>query len=279
MNPQTPQSGPYAHRLAKFSAAILMLLVTGGAAAEVTKIGGSGAALGTIQLLADAFALQNPDFRATTVPSLGSAGSIKALVGRAIDIAVISRPMKVDERALGITEFEYARTPFVFAVSARSKVTAITLRQLADIYAGKIVSWPDGSPIRVVLRPASDIDTEIVKSISPEVGLALSIAEKRRGVAVSLTDFDAANDIERITGAIGPSSLGLIISEKRALRALKIDGVEPTSPNIASGAYPYQKRLFLVTSTKRPAAAQRFIKFIQSPAGRKILEQTGHWIP
>jgi phosphate transport system substrate-binding protein len=256
-----------------------MLLMTCATAAEEIRIGGSGAGLGTIQLLADAFARQTPDFRATVVPNLGSSGGIKAVAADAIDLAGTSRPMKADERAPGITEIEYGRTPFVFAVSARSKVTAITVRELAEIYAGNMASWPDGSVIRIVLRPPTDIDSDIVKNMSPELGQALSIAQRRRGVAFSVTDQDAANDIERISGAIGPSSLALIISEKRALRPLKLDGVDPTPGNVASGAYRYYKRMFLVVAAKPPAAAQRFIAFIQSPAGRKILDQTGHGIP
>jgi phosphate transport system substrate-binding protein len=269
----------HARALALAGGIALLVFAERGAAADPIRIGGSGSALGTIRLLADAFAKQDPEFRATTVPSLGSGGSIKALVAGAIDLAVISRSLKDDELKLGITGIEYGRTPFVFAVSARSKVTAITLRQLADIYAGKMAGWPDGTPIRVVLRPASDIDTDMVKSVSPEVGQALSAAEQRPGVAFSVTDQDAANDIEKIPGAIGPSSLALILSEKRPLKVLKLDGVDPTPKNIASSAYRYYKRLFLVTGAKRPAALQRFAAFIQSPAGRKILAQTGHWVP
>ena len=69
------------------------------------------------------------------------------------------------------------------------------------------------------------------------------------------------------------------MSEKRALRALKLDGKEPTLTNLASGAYPYHKRLFLVTGAKRSAAVERFIAFVRSPAGRKILAGSGHWVP
>jgi phosphate transport system substrate-binding protein len=266
-------------RLRAFAALIAMLVAAGAWAAEEIKVGGSGAALGTIQLLADAYARQNPQVRATAVPSLGSGGSIRALAAGAIDLAVTSRPMNAAERALGITEIEYGRTPFVFAVSARSGITAITLGQLADIYAGRMTSWPDGSAVRVVLRPASDIDTEIVKSTSPQVAQALVLAQQRPGVAFSVSDVDAANDIERITGAIGPTSLALLLAEKRPLRALKMDGVEPTTANIASGAYPYYKRMFLVTGAGQPAEIKRFVAFVRSPAGRKILAQNGHWIP
>ena len=257
----------------------LLLGFSGGAAAEEFKIGGTGAALGTMQLLAEEFTATNPDIRVVTVPSLGSGGSIKAVVAVAIGLAVTSRPINESERKLGAVETEYARTPFVFAVSTKSKVTAISSGELADIYAGNRVTWTDGNPVRIVLRPASDIDTEMVKNISPEIRRGLVAAEARPGVQFSVNDQDAANDLERIPGAIGPSSLALIVSEKRALRALTLDGREPTPMNAASGAYPYYKRLFLVTGAKRSAAVERFVAFVQSPAGRKILATNGQWIP
>ena len=248
-------------------------------AAQEIKIGGTGAALGSMQLLGAEFSAANPDIRITTVPSLGSGGSIKAVLAGAIGLAVTSRAMNEGERKLGAVEMEYARTPFVFAVSTKSKVSAISSAELADIYAGKMVTWADGSAVRIVLRPASDIDTEMVRNISPAIGRALAAAQTRPGVQFSVNDQDAANDLERIPGAIGPSSLALIVSEKRTLRALKLDGREPTSMSAAAGAYPYYKRLFFVTGTKRLAAVERFIAFVHSPAGRKILTSNGQWIP
>lgn len=257
----------------------LLLGYSGGAAAEEFKIGGSGATRGTMQLLAAEFTAANPKIRVTTVPSLGSSGSIKAVVAGAIDLAVTVRAMNESERKLGAVAMEYARTPFVFAVSTKSKVTAITTEELADIYAGKRVAWADGSVVRIVLRPASDIDTEMVRNISPAIRRGLAAAEARPGVPFAMDDQDAANDLEKIPGAIGPTSLALIVSEKRALRALKLDGTEPTPMNAASGAYPYYNRLFLVTGAKRTPAVERFVAFVQSPAGRKILAANGQWIP
>lgn len=251
----------------------------GAVPAEGLKIGGSGAALGTMRLLANEFRVGNPDIVFTTLPSLGSGGGIKAVLDEAIGLAVTSRPLDEAERKRGAVETEYARTPFVFAVSAQSSVTAITLTELADIYAGKMVAWADGSPVRIVLRPVSEIDTEIVKNMSADMRRALPAAYARAGVRLSVNDQDAANDLERIAGAIGPSTLALIVSEKRALRALTLDGMAPTPMNAAAGAYPYYKRLFFVTGARRPPAVERFMAFVQSPAGRKILVANRHWIP
>jgi phosphate transport system substrate-binding protein len=256
------------------------MLATCGAAeaAESVRIGGTGAALGTMQLLAEQFSKSNPDVKITTVANLGSAGSIKAVASGAIDLALASRPLSESENKLGVAQQEYARTPFVFAVSAKSEVRAITRKELADIYSGRMTAWPDGGTIRLVLRPASDIDTAIVKGISPGIRHGVSAAEKRPGVHISVTDQDAAGDLERIPGAIGPSTLALIVSERRALRALALDGVEPTPANAAAKTYPLYKQLFFVTGARRPAAAERFIAYVRSPAGRKMLADNGHWI-
>ena len=277
--PALPAGGTSRRGRACAIALALLLGYSGGAAAEEFRIGGTGAALGTMQLLADEFTATNPDVRVTTVPSLGSGGGIKAVVTGAIGLAVTSRPITETVGKLGAVEIEYARTPFVFAVSTKSKVTAITSRELADIYAGKMVTWPDRSPVRIVLRPESDIDSDIIKNISLEVRQGLAAAEARPGVRFAVNDQDAADDLEKIPGAIGPSSLALIVSEKRALRALTLDGREPTPMNAASGGYPYYKRLFLVTGAKRSPAVERFVAFVQSPAGRKILAGNGQWVP
>jgi len=37
--------------------------------------------------------------------------------------------------------------------------------------------------------------------------------------------------------------------------------------------------LYFVTGAKRSAAVERFIAFVRSPAGRKILAGNGQWIP
>lgn len=260
---------------------LIALLLAGGpaGAAQELKIGGTGAALGTIQLLAAKFGRANPDIRVATVTNLGSVGAIKAVAAGAIDLGVTSRPLAEGESKLEVRQLEYARTPFVLAVSKTSAVTSITRRELEDIYAGKREKWPDGSTIRVVLRPASDIDTAIVRGLSPAMAQSLSIAEQRPGVQFAVTDQDAANDLERIPGAIGPSTLALIRSERRALRALKLDGVEPTPANAAAGTYPLHKQLFFVIGPTPGPAAERFMAFVRSNAGRRILADSGHWVP
>jgi phosphate transport system substrate-binding protein len=266
----------------KIASIVLFLVLTMGSyvrAAEVIRVAGSSSALGTIQLLANAFSRNSPNVTISVFPSLASEGGKKALSSGAIDIAVVSRPLNAGEIKTGLSQIEYARTPFVFAISERTKVHAITGQELADIYSGKMEKWPDGTRARIVLRPEGNPNDELVKKLSVEVEKGVLAAKKRPGMKVVLTDEEAADWAERVPGTIGTVSLALIVSERRPLKALALDGVTPTPSNAATRTYPLHKPLFLVTATKRSAVTDKFVAFVRSPAGRAILTENGHWIP
>jgi phosphate transport system substrate-binding protein len=260
------------------TAALLLAMLVAPAHADDIRLGGTGAALGTMQILADAYTRQHADTRITVLPSMGSGGGIKAVLAGAIQIGVSARPLKEAEKQAGGAEVEYGRTPFVFATPSAGTPTGITTQGLADIYAGRLEAWPDGSKIRLVLRPLGDSDSETIKSISPALRDAKTAAEQRKGMLFTVTDQETADNLEKIPGALGPTTLALMLSEKRALKALTLDGVMPSAKSVADGSYPLYKQLFIVTSAQPSLAVQGFVSFVRSPAGRDILAQTGHWV-
>jgi ABC-type phosphate transport system substrate-binding protein len=52
--------------------------------------------------------------------------------------------------------------------------------------------------------------------------------------------------------------------------------VAPTLENLASGAYPLRKTLYLVIKAPASAPVRRFVAFLASREARRILEQTGN---
>lgn len=248
------------------------------AQAEEIKIGGTGAALGTMQQLAQAYTRTHKEASIKVMPSMGSGGGIKAVLAGAIQIGVSSRPLSEAESQAGATAVEYGRTAFVFATAATHAATGITTQNLVDFYAGKVDQWPDGSKVRLILRPIGDSDSETIKAISPAMRDAKSAAEQRKGMVFTVTDQETATAIEKVAGSLGPTTLALLLSEKRPLKALSLDGVVPSAQNIANGSYPLFKQLRIVTGPKTPPEAQAFIGWVLSPAGREILQQTGHWV-
>ncbi len=182
--------------------------------------------------------------------------------------------MKASERRPHLTEQEVARTPLVFA--SKRTYSGLTTQDIARIYNGTMNTWPDGSTLRPVLRPESDSETALLRAISPEVSQALTAAHARPGVHIAITDQDNADAIEQITGALGNSSLALIVSEKRKLKVLALNGVEPSVAALANNRYPYYKPLYLVLPLKPSEPARAFVAFILSAQGSRIFSDNGY---
>lgn len=259
--------------------ALCGLLMLSAVQAEELRIGGTGTALGTMRVLADAYAAGKPDLHVSVLPSMGSKGGIKAVTVGSLQIGVSSRPLSDAEAAAGATAIEYGRTPFVFAVASSRPVRGITSAQLIDFYTGRAEQWPDGSRVRLVMRPVGDADSDLIKSISPAMRQAHAAAEERKGMLFAVTDQEAVDHVEKINGAIGTTTLAQILSEKRPVRALTLDGVTPDVRALADGRYALHKSLYMVSGPAPTPATQGFIAFVRSASGREILRQHGHWVP
>lgn len=262
--------------------AALAIIATGAASAAdpiELRIGGTGNALGTMHQLAEAFAASAPRYRPVVLPSIGSSGAIRGVPKGAVHLGVSSRPANEEEGRSGIVAIEYARSPTVFVVREQNPVNSISLREVADIYSGRMQRWPDGNTVRPVMRQPGDDNTQQIARLSSAIADALKNAEQRSGLSFASIDQEAADKMESIAGAFGVTTLALIRSESRKLKALAIDGVAPTPENAAAGRYPLQKHFYLILPKEPAPGVSELVAFIRSPAGRKILEKNGHTLP
>lgn len=73
--------------------------------------------------------------------------------------------------------------------------------------------------------------------------------------------------------AIGYSSTG---SLNDTVKALNVDGVEPTAQNIKDGKYSLSRPFNIATKGKPGKLAQDFIDYIMSTEGQKVVEDNGY---
>lgn len=244
-------------------------------AVEVIKIGGVGSALGTMKLLASAFEKRHPGTKVEVLSSIGTKGALKAVPEGGVDIGLAGR-MLTDEESLGLSVIEYARTPFIFVTRKEMKEEGLTTEEIVKIYMEKKDTWSGGERIRWILHPPDDPDSLIVKSLSPEVEKALDNALSRRGILIALTDQENLDLIEKTPGAMGYTTLTQIISEKRPVKALSLNGVLPSVKTLKDGSYPICKPLIMVTKKGASGKVKKFIDFVMSKAGAGILKNTGN---
>jgi phosphate transport system substrate-binding protein len=244
--------------------------------ADSIKIGGTGTALGSIKLLAQEFKRSRPEAQLIVTPSLGSTGAIRAVIAGAIDIGISARPVSVEEMRQGASTRAYAMTPFVIATGVKTRITGLNSAELIAIYSGAQTHWPDGSPLRLVVRPDADADTILMRTFSPDMSQAISVALKRKGLRMADTDQDNIDALEKLPGSLGTSTLTQIVTEGRAVKALTLNGVTPTLQNLSKGQYPYFKTLHLVTGSNPAPLARDFVAYVQSAAGQFVLARSGN---
>lgn len=245
--------------------------------AQEVKIGGSGFGLGVVKILGEAFERSHPGTKVRVVPSLGSTGGIKALLHDSLDIAISGRAPDDAEQRAGAADIEIARTPFVFIVNGKLAVDGVTNAELENIYNGKTLYWPNGTRVRLVLRPQTDTSTKILRSIAPAVSQAVTFAMSREGMIRAITDQESADFVERTPGALAVSTLTQVSAESRRVRVLAFNGVVPSVKGLVNGSYPLSTPLYLITTARVTSAAREFVSFILSSEGSRILKRFGNY--
>ena len=245
-----------------------------GAAAGTLRFGGTGAATEMLRHVGAAFSAAT-EIQVDIIPSLGSSGALRALQEGALDVAVSARPLRPEEKASGLVAAEAIRTAFCLATSQRDP-NGLKSTEVAEIFASNEAAWRDGTPIRIILRPKSESDTKLLGDLFPGMAAAIEQARQRTDVPIAATDQDNADFAERVRGSLIGASLTQLKMEKRSLRTIAIDGVEPTMENFESGRYPYTKTMYVVLPAKAAPAAMRFVAYLRSSAGRVLLQETGN---
>lgn len=244
-------------------------------ATETIRINGSGSALDMLRPLAEAYRKTNRDIRIEIEKPLGSSGAVKALLAGALDMAVSGRAVKPEEAAKGAKQQGYGRTPLIIVTEKSVKKQDLTTKELEEIYAGNTLKWQNGENIRLVLRPKEDIDSQILRTLSPGMNNAVTSAQSRPGMIIAITDPEAYATVHRTPGGLGTTTLASILAEKTTLNSLSLNGVKPTLRNLENGTYPLFKEISFITTIRTSPAALKFISFVYSPQGRAIAAKAG----
>ena len=170
--------------------AALLAAAGGPVRAETIRIGGTGA--GTVTLAALSEAIQaGSGVAMQALPSLGSAGGIRALNDGRIDIAVLGRAMSQEEAKAGARVAAVLRTPFVFVTSEKG-APSMRADEIIAAFADPRARWPGGQPVVVVLRQRSDGDAIVLDGMFEGMAAAVALSRKRPEVPVSMVDDDNA---------------------------------------------------------------------------------------
>lgn len=223
----------------------------------------------SIQPFAERWAEEYPGHR-IIVQAGGSTAGIKAAHDGTADIGMSSRALQPSE-ASGLTQTIVARDGIAVIVHATNPVKALTLEELRDVYAGRIVNWRTvggpNVPITVITREdgsgTRDAFEEFVMGKGHEIAASALVTAYSGGLRKM---------VSQDPGAIGYVTFSQLNPH---VHALAIDGVAPTEPAIASGEYRLQRPFVFLTRGAPDGSALQFIRFVLSAAGQQIARTEG----
>ncbi len=235
-------------------------------ASAVVEISGSSSAAPLLEYMAREY-MRDGSRGSIRVNGTGSTDGIRSAIEGVADFGMSSRELTPEETAENLTAATITYDAVAIVVHPDRPVYSLSLEEAADIYRGNGTDEPFGDEPAVVSRePGSGTRGAFEE--------ALDFAGYLRHGAIELDGNAAVRAaVARNPAAIGYISMGFLIPQ---VRALTINGVQPSPETAANGRYPIVRPFLLVyRDSGLTAAARRFLDWALSPAGQSTA--AGYW--
>ena len=241
------------------------------AATEAQSMVGSTSMEKFANALSEAFMEKYPKVT-VTAEFVGSGAGIEAVSNGTADIGNSSRNLKDEEKAKGVAENIVAIDGIAVVVDPANTVEDLTKDQLTSIYDGTVTNWKDvggnDAPIVVVGREAGSGTRGAFEEL-----LKLEDACKYSNELDSTGAVMAK--VASTPGSIGYVSLDVLDD---TVKALKLDGAEPTEENIKAGKYFLSRPFVMATKgeiSEQSDLVKALFDFIYSDEGSELVKSVG----
>lgn len=260
------------------SAAVIAVSLFIGCSRETGKkvvIKGSTTVLPVTQKTAEAFRKINNV--SITIEGSGSGNGIKALIDGTCEIANSSREMKAEElqsakdKGKAVKEIALAVDMIVPVIHPSNAVNNITMAQLKAVYDGSITNWKQlggkDENIVVISRDTSSGTYEIWQE------KVMKKTDVRKDALLQASNGAIVSAVAGNPKALGYIGYGYI---DKSVKPITVDKVEVTIENGKSGKFPVSRKLYMyVDENKLSPDAQKYIDFILSADGQKLVKEAG----
>ena len=214
------------------------------------------------------------------VQGVGSSAGVKAIADGTAGIGMVSRELKDNEQNENFVVTTMAYDGIAIVVNPANGVTDLTSAQVKDIFEGTVTNWSEVGGVDQTIIVVSREDGSGTRSAFEEL---LKLEKEIDGNKVSSMSQSAliaeGNGTMKATvaskeGAIGFVSLGFIDD---TVKAVNIDGIEPTIDTVKNGSYTISRPLLLITHKDSNEQITKFMDFILSDAGQAVVSE--HYIP
>jgi phosphate transport system substrate-binding protein len=226
--------------------------------------------------LSEAYKAAHPDV-SFNIAAEGSTTGIAAIIDGTADIGMASRrafPTEVSAAAANGRSLKptiVAYDGIAVIVNSSNGVTALTKKQVEQIFTGEITDWSavggKPGPISIYTRNTSS------GTYSDFAKMAMS-GKNYAGTAQKMAgNEEIASEVGKNANGVG--YVGMAYLNASGVKALAINGVKPSISTVQDHSYALSRSTFYYTNGAPTGEAAAFLAFTVSPAGQKIVEEVG----
>ncbi|MBK9924936.1 MAG: PstS family phosphate ABC transporter substrate-binding protein [Anaerolineales bacterium] len=236
---------------------------------------------------AEQYQSDHPNIR-ISVTGGGSGTGIAALVNGTVDIANASRKIKQEEidqaKANGIDPVEHiiARDAIAVIVNPENPITQLTLKQISDIYSGKIVNWKEiGGEDRPIVRLSRETNSG-THVYFLETVLRLGSKEDKTLFSMDTLLLPSSEgiiaEVRQNPNAIGYDGLGYVPKDLKKIAIAKEDGgayILPSIETVNDKTYAIARDLYMYTNGQPQGIIKEYLDWILSSEAQQIVADLG----
>lgn len=229
-----------------------------------------------VPMLAEEYKAQHPGV-SFEIAAEGSTTGIAAITDGTAEIGMSSRRAKPTELSGAAAKGVTLKPTIVcydgigVIVNAANPLTTLTKRQVEQIFTGDITDWSavggNPGPISIYTRNTSSGTYSDFKDLAMKKRDYAPSSQKMAG------NEQIASEVGKNPNGIGYVGVAYIHAE--GVRAVSIEGANPTKAEVLAKQYPYARPNFYYTNGDPTGEAAKFIDFTHSEAGQRIVEKVG----
>jgi phosphate transport system substrate-binding protein len=206
--------------------------------------------------------------------SMSTEGGIEGVrIGR-LQIGLISRPLTQSEKGK-LRYLPIARSMTGIVIHKSIAVDNLTEAQICDVFSGKLKSWKElganDANITVLTRKRDDNNTETFRE---KMACFKDLVITAHAIAL-VRGNEVLAALDKRPGTVGIVNLGSNYRDYENIKAVPINSISPTAETARTEKYRYFSERGLITQGEPHGLTKRFIEFMATAEGRKIIGSQG----
>ncbi|NJC98344.1 MAG: phosphate ABC transporter substrate-binding protein [Anaerolineae bacterium] len=236
---------------------------------------------------AEKYQEEHPNVR-ISVTGGGSGTGIASLINGTVDIANASRQIKQEEidqaKSNGVDPVEHiiARDAIAVIVNPENPVSQLTLKQISDIYSGRINNWMEvGGEDRPIVRLSRETNSG-THVYFLETVLRLNNKEDKTLFSMDTLLLPSSEgiiaEVRQNPNAIGYDGLGYVPDDLKMIAIATEAGGAYVLPSIATvndKSYPIARDLYMYTNGEPEGLLKEYLDWILSTEAQQIVADLG----